>query len=127
MDENPSKEEQVAKPYQMGKKTKIALAVGGSVVAGVVSMAAIPLVIYGAGFGVGGIYAGSVASYMMSSVGSVAAGSTVALLQSAGVLGVSGLTSAVVGTTVCATIATSSIIPIAISNESKPLIDSSNR
>lgn len=82
---------------------------GGSVLVGIGAVVATPLVIAGLGFGTTGVASGSIGAYMMSGVGNVAAGSTIALLQSAGVLGVSALTNTIIGTTVGGVVASISI------------------
>lgn len=73
-------------------------AVIGTVVGAGVAVVAAPLVVAGLGFGAGGIVAGSYAASMMSAAaiangGAVAAGSSVAILQSIGAagFGVAGL------------------------------------
>jgi len=66
--------------------------------AGAATIAAAPLAISAAGFTAGGVVAGSVAAGVQSYMGTVAAGSGFAALQSAGVLGFSTSTNAILGT-----------------------------
>lgn len=67
--------------------------IAGLVIGGVIGTAAAtigaPVVLTAAGFSASGIVAGSVAAAVQSSIGSVAAGSTFAVLQSAGMAGIS--------------------------------------
>lgn len=81
------------------KKVGIAVAVGGGV-----ALVGAPLAVSAIGFKASGIAAGSLAAKMMSATavangGAVIGGSTVSLLQSAGVLGLAAKTTAVVGST----------------------------
>ncbi|XP_072211627.1 interferon alpha-inducible protein 27, mitochondrial-like [Excalfactoria chinensis] len=74
-------------------KLAIKAVVGGGVAAGA-AVAGVPLVVWSLGFTAAGITAGSVAAKMMSAAaiangGGVAAGSTVAVLQSVGAAGLS--------------------------------------
>lgn len=66
--------------------------------AGIAAMVSAPLVIAAAGFGSGGIVAGSFAAWFMSTYGgAVSAGSLCALLQSAGAAGLAASTTAGIG------------------------------
>ncbi|KAM4598593.1 uncharacterized protein ACJ7VT_022049 isoform 2-T3 [Polymixia lowei] len=83
-------------------KTTVALLVGGAIIGGVGAVVVAPFVLTGIGFTSAGITAGSYAAAMMSSAavangGAVATGSTVAILQSAGVLGLSTVATTAVG------------------------------
>lgn len=93
---------------EAGTWKKKTLAVGAvSAVAAVGAVAAAPFVLTGVGFASAGITAGSYAAGMMSSAaiangGAIAAGSTVAVLQSAGAAGLGTAGAAAVGSTAAA-------------------------
>lgn len=86
----------------------------GSVVVGVSSILLTPIIITGIGFTAGGIAAGSLGASMMSVLGPVGSGSIVALLQSAGVLGVSLFTNVIIGGISVSIFGLSTFIPIII-------------
>ena len=62
------------------------------------AVAAVPIALPILGFGAGGVAAGSVAAAAQATIGNVVAGSLFASLQSAGVLGLSGMANAVLAT-----------------------------
>ena len=73
------------------------LVVGGAIGIGAATMAPVALTVVG--FSATGVVGGSIAAVVQSSIGSVAAGSTFAVLQSAGAAGISWLTTgAIAGT-----------------------------
>lgn len=74
-----------AQPAAAGPPWWLPLAVGGGVAAAVSILC--PLALGLAGFGAGGIVAGSAAAAWQASIGNVAAGSLFAFLQSAGATG----------------------------------------
>ena len=77
--------------------------VAGLVVGGIVGISAatigVPVALSTIGFSAAGVVGGSIAAGVQSGIGSVAAGSTFAVLQSAGAAGISWLTTgAITGT-----------------------------
>ncbi|KIM32301.1 hypothetical protein M408DRAFT_326907 [Serendipita vermifera MAFF 305830] len=69
-----------SKFWNSKNKTRLAYVAGGAIVVGV----AAPALVLAAGFGTGGIIAGSIAAGVQSTIGNVAAGSAFAALQTAG-------------------------------------------